>query len=370
MAGTMAAESIGLPKLKIAFEAAAQAVSNRAKRGYVGVLLRDEKAQGLHKILSDTMIPAELGEANRSCLKDAFRGSDRGRPALVYAAVMPPAGADGGELPPGLALLESVSLDYLAVTPDVQEAELAAVDAWVRAQRAAYRTVKLVRPAGEAGSNHMGIVDFDEPGLQAGGAPVSAASLCPRIAGILAGIPMGMSATYAPLPEVTAVTPRDTAAQTAAIDGGRLILLHDGQKAKIARGVNSLTSIPLNGKADWRKIKIVEAMDLITYYLRTTVDDEYRGKYPNTYDNKQVLVSHISEYFQYLETQGVLNRGESFCEIDFDRQYDYLRAKGVDVSALSRQEVLEYQTDSWVFLRCGGRIVDAMEDFEVLFNNQ
>ena len=37
-------ESIGLPKLKIAFEAAAQAVSNRAKKGYVGVIVRDAKA--------------------------------------------------------------------------------------------------------------------------------------------------------------------------------------------------------------------------------------------------------------------------------------------------------------------------------------
>ena len=59
-------ESIGLPKLKIAFEAAAQAVSNRAKKGYVGVIVRDAKAQGLHKLISSTMIPGELGEENRA----------------------------------------------------------------------------------------------------------------------------------------------------------------------------------------------------------------------------------------------------------------------------------------------------------------
>ena len=33
------------------------------------------------------------------------------------------------------------------------------------------------------------------------------------------------------------------------------------------------------------------------------------------------------------------------------------------------QQVLEYQTGSWVFLRCGGRLVDAREDFEAHFNN-
>ena len=42
----MSATSIGLPKLKIAFEKAAQATANRAKKGYVGMIVRDAKAQG------------------------------------------------------------------------------------------------------------------------------------------------------------------------------------------------------------------------------------------------------------------------------------------------------------------------------------
>ena len=61
----MSATSIGLPKLKIAFEKAAQATANRAKKGYVGMIVRDAKAQGLHKLVSDTMIPTELGVDNR-----------------------------------------------------------------------------------------------------------------------------------------------------------------------------------------------------------------------------------------------------------------------------------------------------------------
>ena len=110
-------------------------------------------------------------------------------------------------------------------------------------------------------------------------------------------------------------------------------------------------------------------MDLITYYLRTTIEGEYIGKFPNTYDNKQILVAAILSYFQYLEREGVLNPGESFAEVDYDAQYNWLRANSVDVSGLTRQQILEYQTGTWVFIRCGGRIVDAMEDFEVRFNN-
>lgn len=48
-----------------------------------------------------------------------------------------------------------------------------------------------------------------------------------------------MSATYAALPELTAVTARSETEQTTAINAGKLILLHDGQKAKIAGPVNS-----------------------------------------------------------------------------------------------------------------------------------
>lgn len=364
-------ESIGLPKLKISFEAAAQAASARAKKGYVGLIVRDGKAQGLHKLSSDTMIPPELGEDNKSHIKTAFEGSDRGRPSLVYLAVIPPAAEDGATaaLESGLKLLEAVSVDYLAGPPDVTEAELEALDAWVKQQRAVYRPVKLVRPFTGTGSDDMGIIQLDEPGLEVMGKAVSPAAFCARIAGILAGIPMSMSATYAPLPEVTAVTERSEAEQAAAVDAGKLILIHDGQKAKIARGVNSLVTIPPKGKPDWRFIKIVEGMDLITYYLRTTIEDAYMGRYANTYDNKQLLVAEVLEYLQYLERSGVLSQGESFCRIDYEAQLSWLKGQGVDVAGLTEQQALEYQTGSWVFLRCGGRLVNAMEDFEVLFNN-
>lgn len=365
-------ETIGLPKLKIAFEAAAQAVANRSKKGYVGMVVRDEKAQGLHKLSSDTMIPLELGEANKAHIKTAFEGSDRGRPSLVYLVVIPPAAENDtttSALESGLKLLESVSVDYLAGPPDVTDEELEALDAWVKQQRAAYRPVKLVRPFTGTGSDDMGIIQLAETGLKVLGEAVMPARFCARIAGILAGIPMSMSATYAPLPEVTAVTERSEAEQTAAIDAGKLILIHDGQKAKIARGVNSLVTIPPKGKPDWRFIKIVEGMDLITYYLRTTIEDNYVGRYANTYDNKQLLVAEVLEYLQYLERAGVLNPGQSFCQIDYEAQLRYLRSQGVETADLTEQQVLEYQTDSWVFLRCGGRQVNAMEDFEVLFNN-
>lgn len=359
----------GLPTLKIAFEKAAEAVVSRNKKGIVAVMVRDAEEQGLYTINSAVLIPEGLGKANKLHIRSAFEGSDRGDPSQVVVAVIAPGTENTEALEAGLKLLESCSIDYLAGPPDVTEEELEVLNQWVLAQRELYRTVKLVRPFQTTGSDNMGIIELDETGLANKDGPITAAAYCARLAGILAGIPMSMSATNVAMQELTAVTQRSLSQQVEAINNGKLIFVHDGLQAKIARAVNSLTTIPLDGKEDWSKIKIVEGMDLIRYFLRNTIEQNYLGRYPNTYDNKQLLVTAIQDYFYYLESAGVLNPGESFAEVDYDRQLAWINAQGVSTTDMSRQQVLEYQTGSWVFLRCGGRLVDAMEDFEVLFNN-
>ena len=359
----------GLPTLKIAFEKAAATVANRSKKGNVAIMVRDAQAQGVHLLNAASLIPDALGADNKAQASSAFEGSDRGVPSLVILVVIAPGTDDTTALAGGLKAIERYAVDYLAGPPDVTDQELTVLVDWVKAQRELYRPVKLVRPWKTAGSDHMGIIELDETGMKNAAGAVTAAEYCARLAGILAGIPMGMSATNAALPELTAVTERTTQEQIDAINAGKLILTHDGLQAKIARGVNSLVTIPQTGKADWSRIKIVEGMDLITYYLRTTIESSYLGRYPNTYDNKQLLVTAISDYFRYLESAGVLSPGESYAQVDYDRQLKWLQDQGVDTSAMTEQQILEYQTGSWVFLRCGGRLVDAMEDFEVLFNN-
>ena len=360
----------GLPTLNIAFEKAAEQVANRAKKGYVALMVRDENDQGVHLMSSEALIPSKLGEDNKQHIKTAFLGSDRGAPSLVILAVIAPGTDDTTALEGGLKSLEQYSIDYLAGPPDVTDEELTVLTDWVKAQRELYRTVKLVRPWKTAGSDNMGIIELDETGMKDKDGAVTAEKYCARIAGILAGTPMGMSATNIVLPELIAVTDRSREEQIEAINSGKLILLHDGLQAKIARAVNSLVTIPAKGNQDWSKIKIVEGMDLISYYLRTTIDTKWIGQYPNTYDNKQLLVTAISSYLRYLEQAGVLSAGESYVQVDYDRQLQWLQSQGVDTSSMTEQQVLEYQTGSWVFIRCGGRLLDAMEDFEVVFAAQ
>lgn len=365
------ATTIGLPSLTITFQAAAQAVANRSKKGYVGVFVRDAKATGVHQLSSASLIPSELGADNQAYIRRAFTGCDRGVPSKVVAVVIATGTEDTEALEGGLKLIEGMSLDYLAGPPDVTAAEKTVLETWVKNRRKRYFTEKLVEPNAATAPDDMGIIDFNETddAIQAGETTYTAAEYASRIAGILAGIPSSMSATYAPLPELTAVTPRSETEQTTAINAGKLILIHDGLKAKIARGVNSLTTIPENGEADWSKIKIVEGMDLITYYLRTTIQDAYVGQYVNSYDNKCVLVTAVSTFLQELEGKGVLQAGRSYAEIDVEAQRAWLQSEGVDTSNMTDQQVKEADTKSWVFLRCGGRLMDAMEDFAVNYTN-
>ena len=151
--------------------------------------------------------------------------------------------------------------------------------------------VKAVLPNCDA--DHEGIINFTTNDIKVGSKTYTAAEYCSRIAGLAAGCPLTMSLTYQVLPEVDDVPHLTTEQFDQAIDGGELVLMHDGEKVKIARGVNSLVTVAGNKGEEWKKILIIDKMDLWKSDVKGTIADSYLGKYPNTYDNKMLLVSAI-----------------------------------------------------------------------------
>lgn len=85
------------------------------------------------------------------------------------------------------------------------------------------------------------------------------------------------------------------------IDNGELVIVFDGEKYKIGRGVNSLTSFTPEHGQDFSKIKIIEGVDLYQDDIRETFESSYVGKVINDYDNKQALVAAILAYHRELE---------------------------------------------------------------------
>ena len=173
---------------------------------------------------------------------------------------------------------------------------------------------------------------------------------------------MTISATFAPLPEVVDVHRLTKEEADAANDAGQFILIHDGEKVKTGRAVNSFVTTTQDKGSQFSKIKIVECLDMINQDIRRTAEDSYIGKYANSYDNKLLLVSAIQGYFDQLEMDGLLEKGTSSVDIDTEQQRIYLKSKGVDVTDMTDQQIRMAGTDDQVFLISHIQPLDAIED--------
>jgi hypothetical protein len=193
----------------------------------------------------------------------------------------------------------------------------------------------------------------------------TAAQYCSRIAGLIAGTAMTISCTYAPLPEVTDVDRLTKADMDTAIEDGEFIIFYDGEKVKVGRGVNSLQTTTESKGVSFQKIKIVEAVDMIQSDIKLTAQDNYIGKYANSYDNKCLLISAIKAYLKGLENDGILEVGSSTVDIDVDAQETYLQSQGIDTSNMTEQQIKEAATADQVFLMASIKILDAIEDIDL-----
>ena len=157
----------------------------------------------------------------------------------------------------------------------------------------------------------------------------------------------------------------ETATPDADIDAGKLILVNDGENIKIGRGVNSLTTTTVTKGAKFKKIKIMEAIDLMRDDIRDTFAAEYVGKINNFYDNKVLFLTAVNAYLKGLQGDEVLDPNfTALAEIDIDAQELYLQSVGTDTSTLTAAQIKEYNTGSKVFVRASGSPLDAMEDLD------
>jgi len=191
-----------------------------------------------------------------------------------------------------------------------------------------------------------------------------------RIAGIVAGLPIDRSLTYQAFPEVEGFDElADDDARNTAIDAGKLILINDGENIKIARGVNSMTTTTATQGAVFKKIRIVETIDMIRDDLTDTIKDNYVGKWLNIYDNKLLLIAAINSYLSLLERDVTLDpEYNNICKIDTERQKIYLDGLGIKTEDMTNAEIDRYNTNDQVFLMINIKPVDSMEDFFLSVN--
>lgn len=352
---------MGLPTVNITFQSKIIAAIQRGAVGVLALVLKDASVADLteYKLSGEEDIPATLSATNQQYLKDAFLG----KPKEVKAVVIPAAAVDYTEAE---TYLETIKWNVGAI-PGILTADVAGVATWVKGLRdTKERKVLFVLPNNVA--DHEGIINFATDNIKVGANTYTASDYTARIAGIVAGLALTVAPTYQVLTEVDDVPHLTKADADAAVDAGKLILYHDGEKVKIARGVTSLTTTTADKGADWKKIKLVRILDMLYTDVKGTIEDEYIGKEQNSYEEKLLLISAVNRYFETLENERVLDVGANRCDIDLEAQKAYLQSIGVDTTVLTDQQIKEYNTRDKVFLVSSVRPLDAIEDVQLVVN--
>lgn len=345
---------MGLPEINIVFQSLATTAIERSQRGIVALIVKDDTAT------ENTYTFTKLSEVEKTKFTEkvydyldiVFKGS----PSKVIVEVMNT--NNERTLQKVLKDLKNKKFNYMAI-PSVEKSETTEVVSWIKECRKDGKVFKAVLPNTPA--DHEAVINFTTTGIKVGEKTYTTEEYCIRIAGILAGLPLTRSSTYYVLNEVDEITEHED--PNADIDEGKLILINDGVKIKIGRGVNSLVTIEEPKSKEFKKIKIVEAMDIMYEDIKTAFEDEYIGKVTNSYDNKTIFLSSLNAYFRGLQKGGVLDpNSEALAELDLVAQEKYLSDNQVDTSELTEQEFKEANTGSKVFLRASVTPLDAMED--------
>lgn len=348
---------MGLPKINIDFFGKLKERPLRNAAGIVVLILSDDTQT--EAIVRYTQMSEEFKgwtDDNTKFIKQTLQGG----PRVVIAVSLPSSEED---YTVALNKLRNMQFDYLAA-PGIEDAKAEVVADWIKKQRTDHhKKFKAVLPNCKA--NHEGIINFTASEIMVSDTQYTTSQYTGRIAGILAGLPFDRSATYAVLSEVDSI--KEVEDGDAAVDNGELILIHDGEKVKIGRGVNSLVTLkPDDRKNDeFKSIRIVEIMDMVRDEIYREFNDNYIGKVPNKYDNQVLFITDVNQGFRELETLNLLdNLSDNYCEIDVEAQRAAWEQSGVDTSTWDDQKVKERSFKRKVFLRGKIRAIDTIEDLD------
>lgn len=351
---------MGLPEIQIDFHKKSQTFIRRSSRGIVCLIVQDDtKEQPVTPIRSYAdIIAGDWTDQTKGYLKMVFKGGPGG-----VIAVRASEAENGMLLQEALDMVRPLDFDYLCI-PQYKAEFGEVIKTFLEEIRKAGKKGKAVLPGFKG--DFSAIINFTTTGISMkwdDGEDIlepTTAEYCCRIAGICAGIPLTQSVTFHVLDEVLDAAQVKDADER--IDTGELVIIFDGEKWKIARGVNSLQTVTETEPEDFKKIKVREGADIIKHDIYTTFYDDYVGKLNNTYDNKQAFVGAVNRYFSDLAGQVLDGETENYAELDVERIRKYLQDNGMDVDDMTEQKIREANTGSGIYITGKVKFLDALED--------
>lgn len=395
-------EVFGMPKVLITFKTKSTTAIARSARGIVVMILKNETTDVMksYKISDITDIPSTgLTDKNIDLIKKCLLGT----PLRILVYTIPDDTVAEPTVNQSYVLkqISNIKWNYICA-PTASGSEHEDLASWIKTQRNNNKkTFKAIVANTEA--DDKGVINFctgnikvPNPDYVEGAAETPAAIIgealigdstvasndtvkpytiytateyTARIAGILAGLSLDRSATYYQLTEVESVETYEDI--DSLIDKGQLLLIDEGEGdgVKIARACNSLTTFTTDVGQDFRFIKIVECIDMITDDIRDTFKSDYVGKTINDYNHKMNFINAILVYFSGLKGNVLDNSptAQNTVDIDEEEQKNYAKLHGEDTDNMTVQQIREYNTGTNVYLT--GRItpVNAMEDLAIDF---
>lgn len=350
------------PTFVIEFMQKAVTAITRSAQGIVALVLEDETMVDNVKIYNNfsEVKSSDVDPQNYLLLDLTFRGS----PKKVIVV------KKQEEISNTVEILKKHKYNYLAM-PAADEAAMTALKSYVDEVRKKLNGfMKLIFYNATAPDNKavINFAEFENAKISYNGEAkaITGAEYTCRIAGILAGLPDSRSATYFELPEVVdmnIVADPDTSAGE-----GKLVVLFEDGKYKLGRAINSLTTLTDGVTAAFQKIRVVSTMDLIAEDIVTTFRNSYVGKYVNDYANKVRFCGAANSYLHGLEPLLLDKNMVNEIRVSYEKNKAYLEGQGISTADLSYQQILQYNTGSYVGLDGDASPTDTMEDLDLDIN--
>lgn len=345
---------MGLPVIDISFKQLAKSAVARSQRGIVALILKDTTKASL-TVFDEGDIPASLTEANQALIKDVLKGS----PNKIELFVL---GADN-EISEALTYFEGVEFNLMCM-PQSESSDATAIKAFIKKMNDVVK-YKCDAILANDKADSEAIINYTAKNIVVNGEEVTTANHTARMAGLIEGTQLHQSITFATLADVDAIENLTKEEADSRIDAGELILVREMGKVRVARGVNSLTTLTDTKGNAFQKIKLRKTLNLIHNDLRRVIVEKYIGKVPNNYDNKCILITEIKNYLDELATEQLIEKVNTV-GVDLVAQKKWLKDNtNLDVNNMSEQEIKEANTQSNVFIAISLKVVDAMEDIVV-----
>lgn len=358
---------MGLPEISVYFKEKGIAAIESAKRGIILLLLNDASVQAVTKytVFDNDDIPETLSEDNKKQIELALIGYQT-TPYKIVVLAFPKTGRTA-DINAKLKAAEALKFTYL-VYPEATTEESTTIATWIKAQRS-QKDNKVKAVLYKTAADNEGIINVTNEYFEVKDKKYTGQQYLSRIAGLICGTPATIACTFAPLPEVTGVEFVDRETLDRRIDAGEFVVFDDGEKIKVARGVNSfVTTVQDKGKS-FKKIKLVELMDMIHDDIKKTAEDNYLGKYANSYDNRCLLITAINGYFLELESNSLAEKGKNNCSIDVEATKIYLMKNGrktkEELKQMKEIDIKYENIGDNVFLTAEMSLLDAIETIKL-----